>query len=42
VREKFSTGMVAPDIEGVDLDGQSFKLSNYRGQVIFLDFWGDW
>lgn len=42
LREKFGMGMVAPDIEGVDLDGTPFKLSDYQGKVIFLDFWGDW
>lgn len=41
-REKFGVGNVAPDIEGVDLDGVSFKLSDYKGKVVFLDFWGDW
>jgi hypothetical protein len=35
-------GMVAPDIEGEDLDGVAFKLSDYRGKVVVLDFWGDW
>lgn len=35
-------GMVAPEITGPDLDGIEFKLSDYRGQVVFLDFWGDW
>ena len=42
VREKFSLGLVAPDIEGIDLDGTAFKLSDYKGQVLFVDFWGDW
>jgi hypothetical protein len=41
-REKFGAGNVAPDIEGADLDGVAFKLSDYRGKVVFLDFWGDW
>ncbi|MFY9345893.1 MAG: hypothetical protein WAT39_25600 [Planctomycetota bacterium] len=41
-REKFGIGNVAPDIEGEDLDGVAFKLSDYKGKVIFLDFWGDW
>ncbi len=41
-REIFSLGMVAPDIEGVDLDGVAFKLSDYEGKVLFVDFWGDW
>ena len=35
-------GEVARDIAGVDLDGVAFKLSDYRGKVVFLDFWGDW
>ena len=25
-----------------DLDGNTHKLSDYRGKVILLDFWGDW
>jgi hypothetical protein len=41
-REKYGVGIVAPDIEGTDLDGVAFKLSDYRGKVVFLDFWGDW
>jgi hypothetical protein len=40
--EHLQIGQVAPDIEGVDLDGVPFKLSDYRGKVVFLDFWGDW
>jgi len=35
-------GMIAPDIEAADLDGVTFKLSDYRGKVVVLDFWGDW
>ena len=35
-------GKAAPEIEGEDIDGVTFKLSDYRGKVIFLDFWGDW
>lgn len=42
VRENFSLGAVVPDIVGVDLDGVPFKLSDYRGKVLFVDFWGDW
>jgi hypothetical protein len=40
--ETFGLGMQAPDITGTDLDGVDFKLSDYRGKVVFLDFWGDW
>jgi hypothetical protein len=31
-------GMVAPDIEGEDTEGKKFKLSDYRGKVVMLDF----
>jgi hypothetical protein len=37
-----SLGMPSPEIEGHDLDGVAFKLSDYRGKVILLDFWGNW
>ncbi len=40
--EDLAIGKVAPDIEGTDLNGMPFKLSDYRGQVVLLDFWGDW
>jgi hypothetical protein len=40
--ETFGLGMQAPDLAGTDLDGVDFKLSDYRGKVVFLDFWGDW
>jgi len=35
-------GRTAPDIEGEDIDGKKFKLSDYRGKVVVLDFWGNW
>lgn len=35
-------GKTAPDIAGEDLDGVKFKLSDYRGKVVVLSFWGDW
>jgi hypothetical protein len=40
--ERLSAGKAAPDIEGADLDGKEFKLSDYRGKVVMLDFWGHW
>jgi len=42
-RERFlSVGKVAPDFEAVDVEGVAFKLSDYRGKVVLLDFWGFW
>jgi cytochrome oxidase Cu insertion factor (SCO1/SenC/PrrC family) len=35
-------GKEAPEIEGEDIDGNRFKLSDYRGKVVLLDFWGHW
>jgi hypothetical protein len=40
--EKLSIGKVAPEIEAEDLDGKKFKLSDYRGKVVVIDFWGNW
>lgn len=42
VIQHLSIGSTAPDIVGEDLDGEEFKLSDYRGKVVMLDFWGDW
>jgi peroxiredoxin len=35
-------GKPAPEIGGEDIDGVKFKLSDYRGKVVLLDFWGHW
>lgn len=40
--EQLSIGCTAPDIVGTDQDDKEFKLSDYRGQVVLLDFWGIW
>ena len=40
--ENLAIGMTAPEIAAADLDGVEFKLSDYRGKVVMLDFWGDW
>ena len=40
--EEIAVGKPAPDIDGKDIDGKSFKLSDHRGKVVLLTFWGDW
>lgn len=35
-------GNRAPDFEAVDVQDKRFKLSDYRGKVVALDFWGFW
>lgn len=42
IQERLQIGMEAPDIAGEDVDGVPFKLSDYRGKVVVLDFWGFW
>ena len=37
-----SIGKRAPEITGKDVSGKPFKLSDYRGKIVLLDFWGDW
>jgi hypothetical protein len=40
--DHLTIGVLAPDIEGGDLAGVNFKLSDYRGKVVVIDFWGNW
>ena len=37
-----NVGQMAPDIEGADVDGRRFKLSDFRGKVVLLVFSGEW
>jgi RNA polymerase sigma factor (sigma-70 family) len=37
-----AVGKPAPEITGTDIDGQPFKLSDYRGRVVLITFWADW
>ncbi len=37
-----TVGKQAPDIVGKDLDGVDFRLSDYRGKVVVVMFWGEW
>jgi hypothetical protein len=40
--ENLVVGKPVPDFETLDVDGNAFKLSDYRGKVTVLDFWGFW
>lgn len=35
-------GQEAAEIELTRLNGESFKLSDYRGKIVLLDFWATW
>lgn len=37
-----AVGKTAPDIKGKDSSGKNFRLSDYRGKVVVLDFWARW
>ncbi len=36
-----SVGKTAPEVKGIDQDGKHFKLSDYKGKVVLLDFWSE-
>lgn len=40
--EPLAVGMNAPDFSLPDLQGKNQRLSDYRGKVIFLNFWATW
>lgn len=42
VRKAMDIGGEANDIAGIDLDGKPFRLSDYKGKIILLSFWGHW
>ena len=35
-------GMVAPNIELPDSTGKIIRLSDFKGKVVYIDFWGTW
>jgi peroxiredoxin len=35
-------GALAPEIFGKTVDGKDVKLSDYRGKVVLVSFWGTW
>jgi thiol-disulfide isomerase/thioredoxin len=37
-----TVGKKAPEMEGEDVDGKKFKLSDFKGKVTVLYFWGSW
>lgn len=37
-----SNGSMAPDFVGYMANGDSLRLSDFKGQLVLLDFWGSW
>lgn len=42
VLDNLVVGKTAPDFETVDENGVKWKLSDYKGKVVVIDFWGEW
>ncbi len=40
--ELLTVGKVAPDFALSDLDDKPYRLSEFRGKVVFLNFWATW
>ena len=40
--EMLQVGDKAPDFVLVDMNGKKHQLSEYKGQGVFLNFWGTW
>jgi peroxiredoxin len=41
-RLPLTVGSAAPDFSFTDTDGRARRLSDFRGKVVLLDFWGAW
>ena len=39
---QLAVGKVAPDFTGTTIDGYEFDLTDYRGKVVLIDFYGFW
>ncbi|NOT29577.1 MAG: redoxin domain-containing protein [Planctomycetes bacterium] len=40
--EHLRPGQLCPDFKAVDAEGAGFQLSDYKGKVVLIDFWGFW
>ena len=41
-RASLQLGSAAPEFSFTDINGKPHRLSDYRGKVVLLDFWGIW
>lgn len=39
---KYAVGSPAPDFTMKDINGQPVSLSDFRGKIVYLDFWASW
>ena len=41
-KEKIMIGKVAPDFTGATPDGKKVSLSDFKGKLVYIDFWATW
>ena len=39
---KIRNGIEAPDFEMLDVNGQKYRLSDFRGKMVYIDVWATW
>jgi len=42
LKKKVGVGSMAMDFSFTTIDGKSMKLSDFKGKVVYLDFWASW
>lgn len=40
--KRLSDNAIAPNFEAFDLDGKTFRLSDYKGKYVIIDVWATW
>ncbi len=40
--ENLAVGKPCPDFQAIDAEGAGFRLADYKGKVVLVDFWGFW
>lgn len=40
--ENLAPGKTPPDVQAFDTEGRALRLSEYRGRVLVIEFWGFW
>lgn len=40
--KKTESGKIAPDFSCDNVDGQAYSLSDFKGKLVYLDFWATW
>ncbi len=40
--QHLGTGQSAPDFEGVNPEGKTVKLSDFKGKIVYIDVWATW